>query len=62
LPGGKQLLQLRLDFGVKVFETLAPMADHGRAKRAERFGADLDRPRYVQFDVSHSLGEKVAQS
>jgi hypothetical protein len=34
------------------------MANHGRTKRAERFGADLDRPRNVQFDVRHSLGEK----
>jgi hypothetical protein len=49
------LLELRLDFRVKVFETLAAMADHRRAKRLEGFLADLDRTRNVQFNVCHSL-------
>jgi hypothetical protein len=39
----KQLLELRLDFRVKVFEPLPAMADHGRAKRLESFLADFDR-------------------
>jgi hypothetical protein len=42
LFGGQQLLQLGLDFGVKVFEPLAAMADHGQAKSLEGFGADFD--------------------
>jgi hypothetical protein len=41
------LLELRLDFRVQVFETLAAMTDHRRAKRLERFFAHLDGPRYV---------------
>jgi hypothetical protein len=44
---GKQLLELRLDFRVKVFETLAAMADHGRAESLESFLADFDRSRNV---------------
>jgi hypothetical protein len=55
------LLQLRLDFGVKVFEPLTAMADHGRTKRLKRLGADFDRSRNVQFDVRHNVDEKVAQ-
>jgi hypothetical protein len=47
------LLKLGLDFGVKVLEALAAMADHRLAKRLERFFAHLDRPRYVQFNVCH---------
>ena len=47
LLGGKQLLELRLDFGVKVFEALAAMTDHRRAKRLEGLLADLDRSRNV---------------
>jgi hypothetical protein len=47
------LLELRLDFRVKVFETLAAMADHRRAKRLESFFADFNRSRNVQFDVWH---------
>ncbi len=55
LPGGKHLLQLRLQFGVKVFETLAAMPDHGRAKRLKRLGADFNRARNVQFDMCHKI-------
>ena len=54
LLGVEQLLQLRLDFGVKVFESLPAVADHGRAKRAKGFLAYLDRPGDVQLDVSRS--------
>jgi hypothetical protein len=49
----KQLLQLRLNLGVKVFESLSPMSDHRRTKRLKRFIADLDRPRDIQLNVSH---------
>ena len=42
---GEQLLKLRLNFGVKVFEALAAMADHRRAKGIEDFLADFDRSR-----------------
>jgi hypothetical protein len=42
-----------LEFGVKVFEPLAAMPDHGRAKRLKRFGADFDRAWNVQFDMCH---------
>jgi N-hydroxyarylamine O-acetyltransferase len=48
---------LRLHFGVKVFETLAAMTNHGGAERAKRFLAYLDRSRNVEFDVSHSVAE-----
>jgi len=46
-------LELRLDFRVKVFESLPAMADHRRAKGAKGFLADFDRSRNVQFDVAH---------
>jgi hypothetical protein len=41
------LLELWLDFCVQVFEPLAAMTDHRRAKRLERFFAYFDRSRYV---------------
>ena len=41
----KQLLELRLDGGIKVFEALAAMADHRLRKCLEGFLADFDRPR-----------------
>src|SRR6266481_3553747 len=53
----QQLLQLRLDFCVEIFVALTPMADHRRRKRAKRFLTDLDRPRNVQFNVSHKSCE-----
>jgi hypothetical protein len=53
------LLELRLDFRVKVFETLPAMADHRRAKRLESFLADFDRSRNVQFDVWHKIKQFV---
>ena len=43
LLGVKQLLELGLDFRVEVFEPLAAMTDHRRAKRPEGLFADLDR-------------------
>jgi hypothetical protein len=49
----KKLLELRLDFRVEVFEALAAMADHRRAKRLEGFLTDFDGSGDVQFDVCH---------
>ena len=43
----KQLLELRLDFRVEVFEPLSAMTDHRRAKCLERFFAYFNRSRYV---------------
>jgi hypothetical protein len=50
---------LRLNFRVKVFETLSAMADHWRAKRLEGFLADFDRSGNVQFDMWHKLFVKL---
>jgi hypothetical protein len=49
----KKRLELRLDFRVEVFETLAAMANHRRTKRLEGFLADFDGSGYVEFDVCH---------
>jgi hypothetical protein len=48
------LLELRLDFRVEVFEALAAMANHWRAKRLEGFFADFNRSRNVQFGMWHN--------
>jgi hypothetical protein len=44
---------LGLDLRVEVLKTLAAMANHGRAKRAKGFVADLDGAGDVEFDVRH---------
>src|SRR6185503_16380645 len=53
LPRGKQSLQLGLNPGVKIFESLSTVTDHWRSERAKRFLADLDRTRNMQFDMCH---------
>src|SRR5439155_22221530 len=58
----KKRLQLRLDFRVEVFEALPTMADHRRTKRAESLLADFDRPRNVQFHVSHDFRKAFNRS
>ena len=55
----EQLLQLRLDLGVEVFEALPAMADHRGAKGVEGFFADFDRSRDMQFHVCHKQGVKT---
>ena len=42
-----QLLELRLDLRVKVFEPLPAVTNHWRAKRLESLFTDLDRSRNV---------------
>jgi hypothetical protein len=58
----EQLLELRLDLRVQVFETLAAMADHRRAKRLEGFFADFDGTGDVEFDVCHKMFVKFFTS
>jgi hypothetical protein len=45
-----------MDSGVKIFETLPSMANHGPTEGLERFFTDFDRPRNVKFCVSHNSG------
>ena len=47
LFGGKQRLQLRLHFRVKIFEALPAMPNHWRTECLESFVADFDRSRNV---------------
>ena len=54
LLGGKQGLELRLDFAVEVFEPLAAMTDHGGAKGLQRFFADFDGTGNEELDVWHN--------
>jgi len=58
----KERLQLGLDFGVKVFEALAAMADHGGAKGAKSLVADFDRPRDMEFYMCHNKHVKLFTS
>ena len=58
----KQLLKLRLDFGVEIFESLAAVTDHRQAEGLESFFADLDRTWNMQFHVRHKKLVKLFTS
>ena len=49
----EQRLQVWHHGSIQVFKVLAAMPDHRHAKRFKRLVTDLDRPRYVQFQVPH---------
>jgi hypothetical protein len=53
LPRAEERLEAWLDLRVEIFEPLAAMSDHGRAQRAKRFLAHLDRTWNVQLHVCH---------